>query len=50
MGVKIELLKHHADFSPEFINIRLLIGEVDTIHNKGALINRLQLVDRANEG
>ena len=50
MREEVEVLKHHADFPPNRINVADIIGQLDTINNDFALLMLLQPVDATDEG
>lgn len=50
MREKVEVLKHHADFPPNRINMADIIGQLDTINNDFALLMLLQPIDATDEG
>lgn len=50
MWEQVEVLKHHADFPPNRINMADIIGQFDTINNDFALLMLLQPVDTTDEG
>ena len=50
MREQIEVLEHHADFAPDFVDLLQIIGQFNIIDEDFALLMLLQPVDAADQG
>ena len=50
MGEKIEVLKHHADFAANGVNVFQIVGELRPVHDDLALLVFLEPVDAPDQG
>ena len=49
MREQVEMLEHHADFAPDFVDLLEIVGKLDPIDDDPARLMLLETVDAADE-
>jgi hypothetical protein len=50
VGEEVEMLEHHADFRPDFLDILDIVGQFDAVDDDPSALVFLQPVDAADQG
>ena len=50
VGEEVELLKHHADFAADGVEVAHVVGHFDAVDHDPALLMLFEPVDHADEG